>query len=205
MTKKVHQKKIRLPRKLKKAAHLCTTYYDGYMVALPIWRYDRDVQRRHTKYMYRLCDRYWLYWDWENGYDTHGLGHKRGELIRECLSDIYHAKRHYHITLKHHKKCGEIFTYCWMGVVYPNGAWVPKVKPKDEYYRCCYPKGEKPESESYFVTRDEYSYEKLQRVRIEKFIITKEEFDDKNTSGCKLFLKYMSECPEKLIKIKQEK
>lgn len=203
MTKKIHQKKVRLPRKLKKAAFVCTSYYDGYMVALPIRKYDRTAPTRHTRAMHRLCDRYWNYWDWENGYDTHGRGHRRGALIDDCLPYIYYSRRNEKWeTLKWHRKCGEIFTHCWGGAVYPNGAWVPKVKPGDRYQRACRMAREKdiPESERYWVEHLEYSYEKIGHVRTEKFFITKEEFDDDKTSARRLFMKYMEEHAEEIIR-----
>ena len=191
--------KQRLPRKLKKAAHLCVSYYDGYMVALPIWKYEKWKPRRHTKWMHRICDRYWPYWDYINGFESKG-GHRRGELIDGCLCYIYYAKRHYRKNAKYHRLRGEIFTYCWQGVVFPGGAWVPKVKPKDTYHRCCFPGKDIPENEKYIVEHEEYSYKELRHVRVEKFYITKEEFDNKEISAKKLFMKYLDERLEELIK-----
>lgn len=217
MTKKIHQKKIRLPRKLKKAVAQCVGYYDGFYLVPPSYPGLPIRYKRRTKWIERAVDRYDpLAFDWA---DTRfpQIQNKRGKMIDECISHLYYrqdyknvgpnSKRympHRKTSLKWHREHREIFVHAWAGVVYPKGAWVPKERPKDTYYRACSMKEDIPADEKFIVEHNVYSYEKLQHVRVEKFYITKEEFDDKEISARKLFLKYLSERPEKLIKVEEE-
>lgn len=217
MTNRVHHKKCRLPRKLKKAVAQCVSYYDGFYLVPPSYPGLPIRYKRKTKWIERAVDRYdAMQFDWWDGSEPH-FQSKRGKMIDEWLADLYYGQEykdvgrpnnkrympHRKTSLKWHREHGEIFVHCWAGVVFPGGAWVPKVKPKDTYYRACSWKDKN--NPVYIVEHNEYSYEKLQHVRIEKFYITKEEFDDKTLSARKLFLKYMDECPEKLIKCEDGK
>ena len=72
------------------------------------------------------------------------------------------------------------------------------------YYRACSLKEDILDSEKWFVEHYVFSYKKLRQECAEKFFITKEEFDSKELSARKLFLKYLEESPEKLIKMKED-
>ena len=213
------KKKSRLPRKLKKAVKQCVGYYDGYYLVPPTYPGSFDGRlhyKRRTKWIERACDRYdALEFDWWDG-KCPNFQSKRAKIIDEHLSHLYFVKnvsrsrnKRYmpqrKTSLKWHREHGEIFVYARNGVVYPKGAWIPKEKPKDMYFRCCSMREDIPVEEKYMVTHSVYSYQLLRRVDVEKFFITKEEFDDKTESAAKLYMRYLNEHPDKLIKVNNEK
>lgn len=221
MNKKIQKlqkkNKKRLPRKLKKAVRQCVGYYDGYYLIPPTYPTCHSTKiryKRRTKWIERACDRYdALQFDWWDGKPPR-LQTKRAKIIDEWLSHLYFVlnyklinKRYAQprkISAKYHRLVGEIFVRFYKGVSYPNGAWVPKVQPADTYYRACSLKEDIPDSEKWFVEHCVFSYKKLRHECAEKFFITKEEFDSKELSARKLFLKYLEESPEKLIKMKED-
>ena len=190
-------KEPRVSRKLKKALKQCISYYDGFFLTYPCVEGKLYKRKRCTKWMSRVIDRYESlesrkYMSQEE-YDAAGPISKKALLIDRCISNIYYSKRNCrrqktskgYWKPKHYKKRGLIFKYCYMGVVYPNGAYVPKVRPKDVYHRA----GILNENK-FIVTHERYNYITLRFDKIEEVPITQEEFKSKEITAKQLFMKY---------------
>lgn len=163
----------RLPRKLKKAAKNMLNYYDGVYLWFP-------RNERRTKAMYKL---FWTYHS--KGHDYYDYGSfksekfqrtKKGDILYEVLHDMFWTEsvNYKGMTLKDHKKAGEIFVYYYAGCVYPGGAWVPKEKPKTY---CT--KGKNFQTGECFLYVNEYSYKTLKFEKVFEQKITEEEWNDK--------------------------
>ena len=198
MKKKLEKsKEPRVSRKLKKALKQCINYYDGFFLSFPCVEGKFLKRKRCTKWMSRIIDRYESIesrkYMTQEEYEKAGPISKNALIIDRCISNIYYSKMSFNPKKtkrgywkpKYYKKRGLIFTYFYMGVVYSKGAYVPKVRPKEAYY-----KSANLNEKKYIVTHERYNYKTLRFERIEEVPILQEEFDSKELRAKDLFLKY---------------
>lgn len=177
--------KPKISRKLKKALKQCIRYYDGFFLCIPI---DTRRKIRNTKWMHRVIDRYDAiasrpYIEEDELSKTPIT--KNSAIIDRCISHIYYKepkKKKKRPTLKEWRRRGYIFTYSRNNVVYPNGAWIPKERPQNQFYKTA-----NLNTKTFSVVHEAYDYKTRSHKVIERVPISKEEFDNKELKLKSLF------------------
>ena len=177
--------KPKVSRKLKKALKQCIFYYDGFYLCLPS-NYNKKTIR-HTKWMHRVIGRYdpicMRACMSEEEREKHPIT-KNSKIIDRCISNIYYApdKKKKRPTLKEWRLRGFIFTYSRNNIVYPKGAWIPKERPKEHYYKTA-----NLNTKAYSVVHEVYDYKTRSHIVIERVPISQEEFADRELKAKYLF------------------